>query len=90
MSPLNRGFLASTIARRSPFFPAEDVRDWLASRERAHRFSTRQDSVRELESWNFDPRTGTSAMLPGRFFTVEGSDRSPPTIPQRALTASRS
>lgn len=68
----DRGFLASTIARRSPLLPSEDVRDWLASRERAHRFSTRQIPFADLEAWRFDPRTGNLAHASGRFFTVEG------------------
>lgn len=67
-----QGFLESMIALESPVFGAADIREWLASREEAHRFSTRRIAFAELDSWSFDAVTGNLGHSSGRFFTIEG------------------
>ncbi|MFI5807673.1 NDP-hexose 2,3-dehydratase family protein [Streptomyces sp. NPDC051561] len=50
----------------------EEFADWLAGRERAHRFLVRRVPLDRLDGWSFQQDTGNLVHRTGQFFSVEG------------------
>src|SRR5664280_1812016 len=65
-------FLVSALTEYNPFISSRAVMDWLAERQRSHRFEITQIPFRNLVKWRFNPKTRDLEHESGKFFSITG------------------
>lgn len=64
----------SLLAQENPFNSTDEVRSWIAERNRDVRVSVTEIPFDEMRGWHFDPDRGDLVHDTGRFFSVVGLD----------------
>ncbi|PLY16323.1 MAG: NDP-hexose 2,3-dehydratase [Sedimenticola sp.] len=62
----------SALTEHNPFYPTEEIQDWLTSLNEKQLFNVERIPFRDLRKWRFHPETGDLEHESGGFFAIRG------------------